>query len=226
MINNVSISIEPTWTKDGGKFPVTHIKASISALPEEKRNSTIGSKESAPCEVNPCTERQYEVKILPNKTFMASPDEIYIKTQKNFIDNLYLIGIKRTRLAQELEKLTSEKLKPLTNEKLKPLTEDKELKQLTNDKENVKDKAGSEAINSPDEEIPEISGLTPCLIGFLEEGIQKDLHHGQLIVKRNSITYSATQHPFSKESLEQIQFLLLKLPELTKLSAKDLLFEK
>jgi len=175
-VDKVFIKIETTKTKDGGKYPITHI--TVSLKPEFTEGPDI-------------------VKILPNRSFMATPDEIYLKTGKTIVDNLYLIGVPRAELAKKLE-------------------------QLAEDKDQNKD---NEVKISSTKETEEISSIEPLLVSFLEDGVKLGLHEGQFLFKQNSIKYSAPEHPVSKESLERLEFLINKLPELTRQAVANLLFK-
>lgn len=222
IVDEVFVAIETTWTKDGGKFPVTHIEATINPVRDEEKTTNeekatdkdgkaSEKQKSGEDSVNkPYDGKQYEVKILPNKTFMTTPEERYIKTDKKTIDALYLIGIKRARLADEIESLKDKAA----------VSKAKNVSAENNEPENTEEQKPST------EGTADINHLAPVLIKFLEEGVQKNIHQGQLIIKRNFLKYSAPEHPFSDESLKRMEFLLNKLPELAKLSAKDLLFEK
>ena len=171
-VDEVFIQIETTKTKEGGKFPVTHIIASLKPQ---------------------ATEEADRIKILPNKSFMETPDERYIKTGTKSVDSLYIIGVPRVELSRKLAELG----KDIQDEKQPPASE----------------------------EPAEISSLEPLLITFLEDGVKFTLYEGQLLFKGSSIKYSAPEYPVSKVFLERMEFLLNKLPELTRQATTGQLFK-
>ena len=74
-VDNLWVTIDSTITSEGVKFPVTHISTSLLPVhPEEKDEIPT-------------------IRILPNRSFMTTPEEQYLKTENVNVDRFYLIAM-------------------------------------------------------------------------------------------------------------------------------------
>ena len=102
-VNDLFVSIDTTKTSERSSFPVTHITFSRKYI-SHMETETPSKTETHPDKMAPAeSTNNPEITILPNKTFMTTPEERYIKTGNSKLDSLYLIALPHNSKTKEIK---------------------------------------------------------------------------------------------------------------------------